>query len=242
MDQAARLIVFQSQTQNVRALRTAIKHVHRNVNASLRAHDASSVSTYTKIYSVLFCAWAEANFSRLIHTPYGFDLDEIGQIKQKQRGDGIASGWKKAVELGLRYLDAKRGSFTPNAKRILFRVIDTHVFDPSLLRNKLAHGQWSVALNRDNDAVNADLTAKITDLDIVKLSAWFRMHELLAGMVEALIESPKKAFMRDWHVEVVRLEAEVLEAEARTLAQHVARLDAKDARTGARAKRAGGKI
>lgn len=239
MDQAARLTVFQAQTQNVRALRTAIKQVHRNVNASLRARDASSASTYTKIYSVLFCAWAEANFSKLVHTPYGFDLDEIGQIKQAQRDEGIAAGWKKAVELGVRHLDAKRGNFAPNVRQMLCRAIDRHVFDPSLLRNKLAHGQWSVALNRDNEAINADLTAKITDLNIVTLSAWLRTHELLAGLVETLIESPKRAFMRDWHVEVMRLEGEIQEAEAHTLAEHVARLRAKDARTGARAKRAG---
>lgn len=239
MDQAARLIVFQTQTLNVRALRTAIKHVHRNVNASLRTRDASSASTYTKIYSVLFCAWAEANFSKLVHTPHGFDLDEIRQIKQAQNDNGIAFGWKKAVELGVRHLDAKRGNFAPNARQMLFRAIEKHVFDPSLLRNKLAHGQWSVALNRENNAINADLTAKIAALDIVRLTAWFKTHELLAGLVETLIESPKKAFMRDWHLEVARLEREIEEAEARTLAEHVARLQAKDARTGARSKRSG---
>lgn len=238
MDQAARLIVFQSQTKNVRAMRTAMKHAHRNVNASLRARDSSSVSTYTKIYAVIFCAWAEANFSKLIHTPYGFDLDEIKQIKKVHKDNGIASGWKKAVELGMRHLDAKRGSFTPNAKQLMFRLIDTHVFDPSLLRNKLAHGQWSVALNRENDAINVELTSKIADLDVVRLAAWCRTHELVAGQVETLIESPKKAFMRDWHQAVAALEAEINAAEAQTLGEHVKRLQAKDARTGARAKRA----
>lgn len=174
----------------------------------------------------------------LIHTPHGFDLDEINQIKKVQKENGIAFAWKCAVDLGLRHLEAKRGSFTPNARLLLFRLIETHVFDPSLLRNKLAHGQWSVALNRENDAINVDLTSKIASLDVVRLAAWCRTHELLAHLVETLIESPKKAFMRDWYQAVESLKAEINAAEARTLGEHVRRLQEKAIRTGAQAKRA----
>ena len=115
--------------------------------------------------------------------------------------------------------------------------IDTHVFDPSLLRNKLAHGQWVVALNRDNNAVQADLTEKIVDLDLVKIMSWVKSHELVTDLVENLIESPKKAFMRDWYGVVLCLEREMEAADKRTLQEHVGRLIAKDQRTGAKAKR-----
>ncbi|WP_189381883.1 hypothetical protein [Gemmobacter nanjingensis] len=236
MDQAAKLAVFQSQVQNARSLKTALLQVHRCVNEALRSNDQARVSAFTKTYALIFCSWAEANFSKIIHTPYGFEIDEIRQI-QEAKGEGIASAWKKAVDLGLRHLDAKRGSFQPNTKKKLFEVIDRHVFDPSLCRNKLAHGQWTVALNRQNDAIQADLTAQIAALDIVRVSSWIRGHELMAEAVEALIESPRKAFMRDWYQYVVELEAAIIAAEQRTLQQHVQKLIAKDVRTGAREKR-----
>ena len=141
--------------------------------------------------------------------------------------------------MGLRHLDAKRGSFKPNAQKKLEEVIDTHVFDPSLLRNKLAHGQWVVALNRENIAVQNDLTGEIAGLDVVKISAWIEGHKLLADLVEHLIESPKKTFMRDWHQYVVWIEDHLIESEQRTLEEHKKRLLTKDKTAGAKAKRRG---
>ncbi|MHA3977360.1 hypothetical protein ACW9UR_06735 [Halovulum sp. GXIMD14794] len=236
MDQEAKLAVFQAQVENVRSLKVSMRQLHRSVNEALRSNDAARVSTFTKTYALLFCAWAESNFSKVLHTPYGFEIDEIQQVKN-EKSNGISAAWKKAVELGLRHLDAKRGSFRPNAQKKLYEVIDTHVFDPSLLRNKLAHGQWVFALNRDNDAVQDDLTRRIDELDIVKVGSWVRGHELMADTVETLIESPKNAFMRDWYHYVVDIEKALAESEQRTLEDHVARLKAKDERTGARGKR-----
>ncbi len=236
MDQAAKLEIFQAQVQNARSLKTALRQVHRCVNDALRSNDEAGVSAFTKTYALLFCSWAEANFSKIIHTPYGFEIDEIEEI-QRAKGDGIAAAWKKAVDLGLRHLDAKRGSFQPNTKKKLFEAIDLHVLDPSLFRNKLAHGQWTVALNRKNDAVQAERTKQIAAMDVVQVSSWMRGHELMAEAVEALIESPHKAFMRDWYQYVVELEENIIRSKQRTLQQHKQKLIDKDARTGARAKR-----
>ena len=215
-----------------------MRQVHRSINAALRANDQLTVQAFTKIYALLFCAWAETNFSKVVHTPYGLDLDEIAQV-QAAKDIGIAVAWKKCVQLGLRHLDAKRGNFKPNARQRLEAAIGDHVFDPSLLRNKLAHGQWVTALNRDNDAIQEEYTTKIKELDVVKIGGWIAGHELLAGLVEHLIESPKKTFIRDWYKYVVDLEHEMIEAERKTLKEHVTKLLAKDERTGAHVKRRG---
>jgi len=236
MDNFAKLEIFKAQVQNVRAARTALKHVHRLINSSLRRNDAAQTEHLTKIYALMFCTWAEANLLKVIHTPHGLELDELEQIKAAKKSN-IVNGWKKAVELGLRHLDAQRGSFKPNARKKLFELIDTHVFDPSVLRNKLVHGQWSVALNRDNDAVHPDLTAEIASLDVVKIMGWLEIHRLLAELVETLVESPKKTFMRDWYQFVVELGDKMEMAELRTLADHVAALKKKDAESGAVKKR-----
>ena len=140
MDRTAQLEVYRAQTTNVKALQTAMRQLRHSINRSLRANDAPAVEVFTKFYALAFCAWSEANFSKLLHTPHGFSLDEIAQV-QRAKADGISAAWKKCVELGLRHLDVDRGSFKPNAKQKLDAIITQHVFDPSLLRNKLAHGQ-----------------------------------------------------------------------------------------------------
>ncbi len=236
MDQESKLAVFQAQVKNVRSLKISLRQAHRSVNDALRSKDQVRASTFTKVYALLFCSWSEANFSKVIHTPYGFEIDEIVQV-QRAKSDGIAAAWKKAVELGLRHLDAKRGSFQPNARRKLRELIDGHVFEPSLLRNKLAHGQWAVALNRKNNAVQDELTKQIDDLNIVRVRSWIKGHEMMADAVETLIESPQKAFIRDWYQYVVDIEEAIVEAEQRTLQQHVQNLMEKEARTGAQEKR-----
>jgi hypothetical protein len=235
MDNAAKLVVYQAQVQNVRSVQVALKQISRLINCSLRHNDSTQTEHLTKIYALMFCTWAEANFLKVIHTPHGLELDELEQIKASKR-TSIVSGWKKAIELGLRHLDANRGSFKPNARKKLEELVDSHVFDPSLLRNKLAHGQWLVALNRDNDAVNAKLTAEIGSLDVVKIASWIEIHRLLSGVVETLLESPKKAFVRDWYEYAVELGDKMDDAELRTLADHVAILKTKDARSGAASK------
>jgi hypothetical protein len=79
---------------------------------------------------------------------------------------------------------------------------------------------------------------QIKNLDLVVISGWIKNHELLTNLVENLIESPRKAFMRDWYQFVVDLEEQMKIAASRTLQDHVARLHDKDARTGAKAKTA----
>lgn len=236
MDNTAKLVIFQTQVQNARSLQTALKQVGRLINASLRSNNSTQAEHLTKIYALMFCTWAEANFLKVIHTPHGLELFEIEQIKTSKR-NSIVSGWKKAIELGIRHLGASDGAFKSNARKKLEELVDSHVFDPSLFRNKLAHGQWAIALNRDNDAVNAAMTAQIGSLDVVKIMGWLEIHRLLAELVETLLESPKKAFMRDWYKYAVELGDKMEAAELRTLADHVAILKAKDARTGAATKR-----
>jgi hypothetical protein len=173
------------------------------------------------LYAITFSAWAEANFSKIVHTPYGFSVNEISQILLRRDRNGVSSGWKKAVELGLQHLSAQRGSFGPNARRRLERAIDAHVFEPSVLRNKLAHGQWVVALNQANDAIQSEITEEVGRLSITLIDGWIACHRELAGVVETLIESPKRTFARDWHGFVVSLEERMGEAARRTLADHV---------------------
>jgi hypothetical protein len=56
MDQQAKLLVFQSQTKNVRAMWRSMRQVHRSINTGLRTNNAPCITAFTKIYALLFCA------------------------------------------------------------------------------------------------------------------------------------------------------------------------------------------
>lgn len=223
MDHNAKLLIFQAQVENVRCLDSSIKQIRRTINSAIRRGDSASTIAHTKMYALMFCGWSEAFFSKILHTPHGFSLEEIEQVNTAKEL-GISAAWKKCVSLGLRHIDPKRGSFKPNAQQKLSNIIDTYVFDPSVLRNKLAHGQWATALNRPNTSLNTELTHEIQRLNIVTIDGWRTGHTILAESVEHLIESPKKAFIVNWYEFVETVEKQVKEAANRTLDEHIKRL------------------
>ena len=174
--------------------------------------------------SLVFCAWAECNFSKLIHTPHGFELNEIDQIKTKAKND-IVAGWLKCLEIGLkRVLTSPKSNYIPNIRKSVERIIASYVHEPRLLRNKIAHGQWCIALNRDNDGVNNDLTNQIAEIDVVKLCKWKAAYQSLSNIIEILIESPDRAFHRDYWQEIVKIEEYLKNTETWTLKEKIQQL------------------
>lgn len=207
MNNTVRLQIFHAQTDNVRMLNQARLQINRTINYALRKGDKTSSQVHTRLLALVFCAWVEANFSKLIHTPYGFTLDEIHQIKEIHQKDSLEAAWKKCVELGLRKISRnKKSNYVHNISFKLNKLIDNYVVTPSHVRNKVAHGQWKVALNNNNTNVNKDITKELDELDAVMLSIWFQAHEHLSNVVEMLIVSPSKGFQRDYWNEITQLE------------------------------------
>jgi len=205
MNREDQLNIFRAQTENVRDIIKTWKHVQRTINHDLVCDNLTSASVHTKLLALVFCAWSEANFSKLIHTPYGFELDEIQQIKDLARGN-IVDGWLKCLELGLhRVSKTPKSNYIPNIKQAVKRLIEDYVQEPRVLRNKIAHGQWKIALNRDNDNTNSELTDQIRNIDVVQLNIWKEAHQGLSNIIEVLIESPGRAFHRDYWSEIVKV-------------------------------------
>lgn len=230
MNQDQKLEVFQAQVRNTRELDQAWKHLKRSINLDLISNNHTSARIHTKTLALIYCAWTEAVFSKLIHTPYGFDLDEIGQIKIAQRAS-IVNAWNKCIELALAKVGRRDGSYIPNIRQRLQRLINEYIETPSLIRNKIAHGQWVCALNRENTSKNNELTFKIADLDIVKLDILKQAFQGTADIVEAMIESPERAFHRDYWPLLTKLEEQLQESQRHTLTEKIARLKSKASRT-----------
>jgi hypothetical protein len=228
MDNAARLQVFQAQTKNVRMLDQARKQISRAINHALRRGDTISIQVHTKVLALVFCAWVEANFSKVIHTPYGFTLDEIYQIKQTYQKLGLEEGWNKCIELGLRKIsNARRSNYIPNISQKITSLVNEFIVEPSLIRNKVAHGQWKVALNRENTAVNSKITKDLDDLDSVVITKWFGVHNHLLNIVESLIESPNRSFHKDYWKEIAELEDFLEKSKRRNLSAKIKLLQKK---------------
>jgi hypothetical protein len=235
MDRAGQLVVFRAQTENVRGLDSAWKQLRIKINRDLVHDKAVSATDLTKSLALVFCAWSEANFSKLIHTPHGFELDEIKQIKSESSRD-IVRGWEKCLDLGLSKVSSgRRSNYIPNIKQSVARIIQEYVHEPRLLRNKIAHGQWVVALNRANIAKNVELTTQVNAIDIVILSRWRDAYVGLSNIIESLIESPTRTFHRDYWIETTRLVERLDETASWTLASKVAKLKDKHARYSPRA-------
>lgn len=232
MDRKKQLEVFQAQTENMRVLEQGWNHIKRGIHRDLLANNEASVELQTKVLALTYCAWSEAAFSKLIHTPHCFELDEIRQIKAAGEFGSIVSAWEKCVALALRKIQSRNGNYVPNVKQELNRLIKTYIETPSQLRNKVAHGQWRVALNRKNTAQNPDLTVALTNLDLVKLDLLKQGCEGLCLIVEALVESPEKAFPRDYWPLLCQVKERLDTASQFTLAQKLQLLKKKRALTG----------
>ena len=205
MDRNTQLKVFKAQVENVQELEAAWRHVKRSINRDLVKGNKSAVRLHTKLLTLVYCAWLEASFSKLIHTPYGFDLSEIAQIQSASQ-NGIVNAWKECISIAALRVSSGRSNYVPNLIKKLNQLIEKYVEEPSLLRNKVAHGQWVKALNRNNVAINSELTNALNNLDVVKLDILRDACKGLCEIVEALIESPERTFHRDYWILLSKLE------------------------------------
>ena len=199
--------IFKAQVQNVNLLNQARKQLKRTINRALRTNDLVAVKIYTKVFALVYCSWVEVNFSKVIHTPYGFSNDEINQIKRIYQRKGLEAGWKKCIELGLRKINkASKSNYIPNVKRKVLSYVKNYIIEPSLIRNKIAHGQWKVALNEKSTAINTNLTEELKSLNVINVSNWFNIYRHILNIIEDIIASPKKAFHRDYNKHIIKLE------------------------------------
>ncbi len=230
MLESDRLDVFAAQTENVRALEQAWKHINKTINAAYSNGEYSTAEIHTKLLAQVYCAFAEAVFSKVIHTPEGLTLDEISQVKSKGKRN-IGEAWKKCVELSLRKVQGKSSGHVANTRQKIESLIDKYIYDPSLLRNKIAHGQWKVALNTHNTKINVSLTSKVQGITVVDLYRHKGAFQSLFRIVEDIIESPNKAHHRDYWSHITQFEESQSKMENWTLENKIASLKAKKERS-----------
>tara|TARA_R110000850_G_C9984993_1_gene466358 strand:+ start:207 stop:710 length:504 start_codon:yes stop_codon:yes gene_type:complete len=130
----------------------------------------------------------------------------------------------------LRKVQGKGSGHVANTRQKIESLIDQYIYDPSLLRNKIAHGQWKVALNSHNTKVNSTLTSKVQAISVVDLYRHKEAFQSLFRIVEDIIESPNKAHHRDYWVHISKFEESQLEMSTWTVENKVSALKVKKER------------
>ncbi len=197
--------IFSAQTVNVRELEKSWKQVNLAINYALVTNDSEALKLNTRFLGLLFCAYCEAQFSKLIHNPCQFKSIEIQQIKSQR---SVVDSWKKCISLAVKRIVAAHSNYKPNLIKRLNGLIDSYIAEPSLIRNKIAHGQWVRTLNTDNTKETPDFSIKITNLDALDYIRYKAAVNHVYKIVEDIVKSPNKTHHRDFWIHISEFEKE----------------------------------
>jgi hypothetical protein len=194
------------QSQNVRRLKQVQDNLVKDINFSIKRNDVFQIEIKTKLLALLYCTLSEAQYIQIVHTPNGFSSSEIERIKGGKQKN-IEEGWKLLLDLAMDKVGDWNNVPDLLAKRDrLWKVISEFIIAPSLLRNKIAHGQWEFALNRNNDAENKELTIQLKSLNVVDIIKGFNVHQYLALIIRDLVQSPRKGFHNNYWSNLTSME------------------------------------
>jgi hypothetical protein len=205
------LEIYKASCKNLKEIKNRSKTIKRMINRAILYNRQDEIIALTKIYALIYSAFAEISFLKLIHTPHGFSEDKIGII-QKERC--LEDKWLKCFELAFLEIakESKIGEIN-NKKLKLKKILDEYIIEPSQIRNKIAHGQWLIALNNQSTLINNDTTVRINELDFVRIDILFNIYDKFQMCVEDLIESPHKAHYNYFYTNLTYLEEFINESK-----------------------------
>lgn len=220
--------IYRASVINVREIKIRAKNIKRMINDAVINNRNVELETLTYLYALLYSAFAEVSFLKLINTPYGFSETNIKDIQSMRN---LEEKWKKTIELAFQNLNlyANLGDIA-NKKMTLLRILKAYIVEPSQIRNKIAHGQWKVALTNDSTKINQEVSDRINELDFVEIHKLFTIYDYFERCVEDLIESPKKAHYKFFYSHLTDLEEYIVNTKDWSLDSAKADLIAKKER------------
>lgn len=221
--------IFDAQVLNVRMLQSTWTQIKRSINQAYKRGDEPFANIQTKVLALVFCAYSEALFSKLLYTPNALSITEIKQI-QKSGKNNISRAWIKCIQIATSRIDGGKGNHVPNLRKRLGEFVLKYISNPSHVRNKVAHGQWVVALNSAGTAVNETLTTQLHELDIVKLEKTHHAFMSFISIMDNIIASPNKAHWKFYWDHIAEYESKQQEMANWKLADKISALNVKYAR------------
>ena len=187
--------VYEACVSDVNELKSKRKILNKLINEAIRNNKNDVLDTLTRLYALLYSSYAEISFLKLIHTPHGFSDEEIKVILKETN---LTKKWHKCFEISMKKIsnENNKGEIA-NKRKKLQNILDEYIIQPSIFRNKIAHGQWKVCLNSENEKINQEITNDMLELDCVKIDNLFKIYNMFQQCIEDLIESPRTHY-RDY--------------------------------------------
>lgn len=214
------------QSKNVRKLKKVEDNLVRTINTYLRKKDDFQVELNTKLYALVYCTLSESQFIQIVNTPDGFMDTEIEKIKTEKTKNGVVKAWELLFDMAFEKVNVnwKLDTDLLGRRSELQKIIDNYIKTPSELRNKIAHGQWDYALNRENTAENTSKTQELNNLTVIQITIWSETHQFLGLIVRDLIQSPKNGFHRHYWTNLVKLQQFIIKSNRWTMSKRIATL------------------
>lgn len=182
--------LYINQSKNVRVLKKYQNILIKDINVSISRSDQFSLTFKTKMLALLYSTVSEAQFIQILYTPKGLTWGEISIVKTKRN---LTDKWAEIVKIGLAKIPDDSID-KPGVNDKLNEIINEIIDKPKTVRNKIAHGQWVVALNSANTQVNQDLTTQLENINVVKLTKLLKLHQLFCEIIRELLQSPSNHF------------------------------------------------
>jgi hypothetical protein len=212
------LAIYMAQSENVRHLKQVMKSFQRDINLDIKKKNEFQIKAKTKILSLLYSAWSEAQFVQIVFTEKGFSYAEICILTKCKQDKGITQAWYKMITMAIEKIGCpKTDQILKTRLKKLKEIIKTYIEQPSTLRNKIAHGQWINALKKTLDTIDQNTSTTLDELDPVVISKQIEIHQHLGKIVRDLVQSPSKGFSRDYINNIANLENYIIRTKSWSL-------------------------
>lgn len=200
--------------KNKNQLKKAINQQNLILNNAIKTENKLQEYLSIRIYLILYTAWLETTLSLIIHY-YSTQINEfertaiLSETSQEKR-------WKKLIEISFRtqYLNRKTtknldlvdlGHSAFNRYTYLNDILEKEITVFIGIRNKLAHGQWAVALNNEGTDKTQDVTTKLWTLTKKDCMMLKNFASNFSNLIEMLVASKSK-FEANYDIYVNKIE------------------------------------
>lgn len=200
-------ISYQDYSKNCRTAEQVWILSKRVLNNFIRTNKNHEALCQTKVLAILYCTLAEAYFNKILHTPHTLTETEIATIQDYANKNGIGNAWLEILRIGQEKVIATRCDRNEKVYAKISELIRDYIIEPSVIRNKIAHGQWTIAFNRNHSEKNESIELDLLDCTNIEKSKL--ALESIAQLITDILSSPNKAHMRDYWTIVCKLEEEL---------------------------------
>ena len=199
---------YEAYVENVKILKKNRNVLKKLFNTILLTNNQDEIKLLTIEYAMLYSTYVEASFHKLIFTPdklLDSQINSILKVRAKVKNRKVKTGeiyassietqWNKFFEICLNKLknDTNKGNIANREKQIK-TIFDEYISEKIYVRNKIAHGQWGVALTNDGTSVNHNIDINNMIDDFVRIDISFNVFDKFENILEDLLKSPRTFF------------------------------------------------